>query len=133
MNLSFGYLGEILLGDGPSTPPVNLYQMRSEAANDSWKADDREARSQQRQIEQEQLHDGTYGRYGSDFDPVARDNFYQQRDEYRLVGRIVSPNGFKPTAVIRVPSSNINLHVDLSSAHVLSKRARRTNTKTCRG
>ena len=68
-------------------------------------------------LEQLQIHDGTFGRYGGRFDPVARDVYYQeQRPQYHFLGFGVSAESQKRIAVVRVPSTFIRLYVEVSEA-----------------
>lgn len=105
---------------------ARLYNKVAEAAIESWKAEDRERRSFEWKLEQQAILDGTYGRYGAEFDPVARDVFYQHRPDYYLVALGVNPFTFKRVALIRIPSTSIHLFVDVASAvQEVSKNARR--------
>jgi hypothetical protein len=93
---------------------------------DSWKAEDRERRAYEWQLEQQQIIDGTYGVYGSSFDPVARDVFVNSRPEYYLVALGVSPFTYKRVALVRIPSTFMHLFVDVGDAvQEVSKNARR--------
>src|SRR5919106_662807 len=51
---------------------ARLYNKVSEAAIHSWVAEDRDRSSYKWKQEQQTTNDGTYGKYGSTFDPVAR-------------------------------------------------------------
>ena len=96
----------------------------------SWKADDREERSLALKREQQDIQDGTYGRYGgfavmgrdgalrSRFDPVARDTFMAQQPEFYLKATGMDGVHFRPVAVVRVPSTDICLYLDVSAAFV---------------
>ena len=98
----------------------------AEAAIDSWKAEDTERRNYEWKLEQRQIHDGTYGRYGGSFDPVARDVYVNGRPAYYLVGLGVNPFTYKRVALVRIPSTSIHLFVDVGSAiQEVSKNARR--------
>ncbi len=112
----FEHLARAMFEAEPIEIPLTLYQKRSEGAIEAWKAEDREERSMLRKLEQQQIQDGTYGRYGSDFDPVARDVHHQERPEYYLLGFGVSAESKKRIAVIRVPSTYIRLYVQVSEA-----------------
>jgi hypothetical protein len=93
---------------------------------ESWKAEDRERRNYEWKLEQRQLHDGTYGKYGSAFDPVARDVFFSNRPEYYLVAMGVNAFSFDRVALIRIPSTSVHLFVDVGGAvQEVSKNARR--------
>ena len=106
--------------------PARLYNKMAEGAIESWKAEDRERRSYEWKLEQQQILDGTYGKYGSTFDPVARDVYVNDRPEYYLVGMGVSPFNFKRVALIRIPSTHVHLFVEVgSAAQEVSKNARR--------
>jgi hypothetical protein len=106
--------------------PARLYNKVAEAAIESWKAEDRERRSYEWDMEQLQIFDGTYGRYGSTFDPVARDVYVNGRPEYYLVGLGVNPFTYKRVALVRVPSTLVHLFVDVGTVvQEVSKNARR--------
>jgi hypothetical protein len=106
--------------------PQRLYNKVAEAAKDSWKAEDRDRRSFEHYLEQQTLNDGTYGKYGSTFDPVARDAFFATRPEYYLVGMGVSALTHQRVALIRVPSTSVHLFVDCrDTVQELSKNAKR--------
>lgn len=92
------------------------YPVFMETCIEEWKAEDREARSLLLKLEQSTIHDGTYGRYGSSFDPVTRDVYYQERPVYYLMGFGVSAASKRRIAVIRVPSTYVRLHVDVADA-----------------
>ena len=88
-----------------------------EAVIEEWKAEDREERVYLWKLEQLQIHDGTFGRHGGRFDPVARDVYYQeQRPQYHFLGFGVSAESKKRIAVVRVPSTFIRLYVEVSEA-----------------
>jgi hypothetical protein len=95
--------------------PARLYNKVAEAAIDSWKAEDRDRRSYEWHLEQQQIVDGTYGKYGSTFDPVARDVYFQNRPEYYLVALGVNALTHRRVALIRIPSTFVYLFVDCSS------------------
>jgi hypothetical protein len=106
--------------------PARLYNKVAEACIESWKAEDRERRSFEWKLEQQTLHDGTYGKYGSTFDPVARDVFFSTRPEYYLVAMGVNAFSFDRVALIRIPSTSVHLFVDVGGAvQEVSKNARR--------
>jgi hypothetical protein len=105
---------------------ARMYNKVTEAAIDSWKAEDRDRRSYEWRLEQQPLNDGTYGKYGSRFDPVARDVYFQNRPEYYLVGMGVSALTHQRVALIRVPNTSAHLFVDCSdTVQELSKNAKR--------
>jgi hypothetical protein len=91
----------------------------------TWKADDREQRSLDWKREQQAILDGTYGTYGSRFDPVARDQFMAQRPVYYLKGTGIDGMHGRPVAVVRVPSTSIYLYVDVSAAFTKATKNQR--------
>jgi len=95
-----------------------LHEAVTEETIASWKADDREQRALDWKREQQAILDGTYGTYGSQFDPVARDQFMAQRPEYYLKAKGMDGVHFRPIAVVRVPSTSLYLYVDVSAAFV---------------
>jgi hypothetical protein len=105
---------------------ARLYNKVAEAAIHSWIAEDRDRRSYEWHLEQQQLIDGTYGKYGSTFDPVARDVYFQNRPEYYLVALGVNALTHQRVALIRIPSTFVHLFVDCSSiVQEVSKHAKR--------
>ena len=103
-----------------------LYNKIAEAAIHSWIAEDRERRNYEWKLEQRQIQDGTYGRFGGTFDPVARDVYVNGRPAYYLVGLGVNPFTFKRVALVRIPSTSIHLFVDVGEAiQEVSKNAKR--------
>ena len=108
------------------------YPNYMETVIDAWKAEDREARAYLWKLEQLQLHDGTYGRYGSSFDPVARDCYYQTRPDYYFLGFGVSVESKKRIAVIRVPSTYIRLYVEVSQVFEGASISRNKRRKMAR-
>lgn len=112
----FEHLLRAMFDETPLEIPLSYYRKVSEGAIEAWKADDREERSYLWKLEQQQILDGTYGRYGSDFDPVARDVYHQQQPAYYLLGFGIGAESKKRIAVIRVPSTYIRLYVEVADA-----------------
>ena len=107
-------------------PNGEMYNPVLEAIIESWKAEDRERRAYEWKLEQRQIVDGTYGKYGSTFDPVARDVFINSRPEYYLVALGVNPFTYQRVALVRVPSTFMHLFVDVGCVvQEVSKNARR--------
>ncbi len=105
-----------------------LYEATTEEIIEVWKAEDRERENYLWKLEQQQIHDGAYGKFGDRFDPVARDNFMVKRPEFYLVGLGVSAVTFHRVALVRIPSSSVHLFVDvsrLSSVQRINKHKRR--------
>ncbi len=108
--------GFCVFGDEGCLYDDHHYPLFIETVIEDLKAEDREERTLLWKLEQEHLHDGTFGRYGSDFDPVARDVYYQQRPDYYLLGYGESAESKQRIAVIRVPSTYIRLYVNGAEA-----------------
>jgi hypothetical protein len=106
-----------------------MYNPVIEGIIDSWKAEDRERRAYEWKLEQYQILDGTYGRYGTTFDPVARDVYVNSRPAYYLVGMGVNPFTYQRVALVRIPSTFVHLFVDVGavvkSVPGVSKNAKR--------
>ena len=98
----------------------------------SWQADDREQRALDWKREQQAILDGTYGSYGSRFDPVARDAFMAQRPEFYLKARGMDGMHFRPVAVVRVPSTSVYLYVDVSEAFAKPTKPTKSQRKNAR-
>jgi hypothetical protein len=106
-----------------------LHEATVEETIASWKADDREQRALDWKQEQQAILDGTYGKYGSRFDPVSRDQFMAQRPEYYLTATGVDGMHFTPVAVVRVPSTPIHLYVNVSAAFVKTTKSQRRHAR----
>ncbi len=118
--------GFCVFGDAGCQIHEHHYELFIEGIIDSWKAEDRERRSYEWKLEQRQIQDGTYGRFGGRFDPVARDVFVNERPEYYLVGLGVNPFTYQRVALVRIPSTFIHLFVDVGGVlQEVSKNARR--------
>ena len=102
-----------------------LHEATVEETIASWQADDREQRALDWKLEQQAIIDGTYGKYGSRFDPVSRDQFMAQRPEYYLTATGMDGMHFTPVVVVRVPSTSIYLFVNVSAAFVKTTKSQR--------
>ncbi|HZA21238.1 MAG TPA: hypothetical protein VFA32_01285, partial [Dehalococcoidia bacterium] len=117
--------GYCVFGDWGCQIDEHHYELFIEGIIDSWKAEDRERRNYECKLEQQQILDSTYGRYGTTFDPVARDVFVNSRPSYYLVGLGVNPFTYQRVALVRIPSTFIHLFVDVGTAvQDVSKNAR---------
>jgi hypothetical protein len=94
-------------------------ELVQEALIGSWK----QAELELARIARQTTPTGEQGRFGSRFDPVARDVFMAERPDYYLVGHGVSAWTKKRVVAVRIPSTFIFLFVDLSLTK-LSKNAR---------
>lgn len=104
------------------------YEVFIEGIIEEWKAEDRDRRLYEWKLEQRTIHTGEKGRWGRRFDPVTRDVFMANQPEYYLVGLGVDALNFKRVALVRIPSTQIHLFVDVSRAGTfrrLSKNQRR--------
>lgn len=123
------HVNRAMFGETPIALPLTAYKKYSEAAIDSWKDEDREERLFLWKLEQQHINDGTYGQYGSDFDPVTRDVYYQDKQPvYFFLGFGVSAESKKRIAIIRVPSTSMRLHIEVSQVFKgagISKNAKR--------
>jgi hypothetical protein len=119
---------EWAVGDNDDTGSGLAYVAVGEAIA-TWKADDREQRALDWKQEQQAILDGTYGQYGSQFDPVARDQFMAQRPAYYLKATGVEGMHGRPVAVVRVPSTGIYLYLDVSAAFVKPTKSQRRHAR----
>ena len=118
--------GYCVFGDAGCRIDEHHYELFIEGIIDSWKAEDRERRAYEWKLEQQAIVDGTYGQYGSTFDPVAKDVFVNRRPAYYFVGMGVNPFTYKRVALVRVPSTFVHLFVDVGTAvQQVNKNARR--------
>ena len=118
-----------------------LHNVTAEETIASWQADDREERALEWKREQQAIIDGTYGAYGqltktgrdgivrAPFDPVSRDVFMAQRPEYYLTATGVDGMHASPVAVVRVPSTDKRLFVDVSAAFVKTTKGQRRHAR----
>ena len=104
-----------------------LHDATVEETKASWKADDREQRALEWKREQQAILDGTFDYFGGRFDPIAKDVFFAQRPEFYLKAQGVDAMHFRPIAVVRVPSQNIYLYVNVSAAFVKPTKSQRKN------
>ena len=109
--------GFCVFGHPLCTIEAHNYLEYIETCIEDWKAEDRETRSMLLKLEQSTLHDGTYGRYGGRFDPVARDVYHQTRPVYHFMTFGVAAESKQRIAVIRLPSTFMRLYVQVSSAY----------------
>lgn len=121
-----------MFDEEPIAVPLSLYKKMSEGAIQSWKAEDREEKAYLWKLEQKHINDGTFGRYGSDFDPVTRDIYYQERPIYYFLGFGVAAESKKRIAVVRVPSTYIRLYVEVSEAFEGASISRNKKRKMAR-
>ena len=89
------------------------YAVWVEDTVDFWKSEDRDFRSYRNKLEAASLNDGTYGRWGSDFDPVALNEHHRVQPVYYLVREGVDGLTLRRIAQIRIPSTYIHLFVDV--------------------
>jgi hypothetical protein len=94
-------------------------ELVQEALIGSWQDAERELA----RIAGQTMPTGEMGRFGSRFDPVARDVFMAQRPDYYLIGHGISAWTKKRVVVVRIPSTFIYLFINLSATR-LSRNAR---------
>lgn len=92
-----------------------------------WKADDRAEDAALWRRERKLLHAAPLkrGRWGSQFDPVAKDQFFSQRPPFYLEATGISGLTFTRVAKIRIPGTKQRLFVPIPRTKGLSKNARR--------
>jgi hypothetical protein len=107
---------------------ARLYELKAEQAIKAWIADDRERDEAERQAEQKAMHNLGERRYPlrGQFNAIGRDIFYGEQPLFYLEGIGISGLTFKPFAKVRLASSIVNLHIDISdSLKGMSKNAKR--------
>ena len=111
----------------------DLYGVTEEKVIETWKADDREARSFERERVQQPAPTGEVGRFGvfhnpnrrSTYDPIDVDGYVNNRPKYYLMGYGVDGQ-MRRYAKVRIPGTTIILQVDVSqSIQELSQRKRK--------
>jgi hypothetical protein len=110
------------------------YGVVEERVIESWKQDDREARSADRQEGQRLAPTGEVGRFCQfstgkshrrPFDPIQRETYLASRPSYYLLGYSVDGQ-LHPIATVRIPGTNTLLKIDVSeSLQEVSQRKRK--------
>lgn len=121
-----------IVRDGWLSVPVPVYESELASLGDamveeiiaSWIADDRDAAVEERRRAGQTLNDGTFGHYGRQWDPVARDVAAQGRPSYYLVAMGIDGVHFRPVAVVKIPGTGITLHVDVAKAFLTRSQRR---------
>jgi hypothetical protein len=107
---------------------ARLYELKSEQAIKYWIADDKEEREAKWQAEQKAIHslgERSYPLRGQ-FNAISKDIFYGEQPLFYFEGIGISGLTFEPFAKVRLASSFVNLHIDISdSLKGMSKNARR--------
>lgn len=107
--------GFCVYGHKPCLIPEHHYQIYIETLIRDWIADDRAQRQAEWQAERKLLHrqaDRSYPVNGQ-FNAVSKDIFFAHQPDYYLIGLGISGLTFTPFAKLRLPSSYLNLFVDL--------------------
>jgi len=127
VNLFIRSGGFCIYGHKPCSCPEHHYVPFTEGLILDWIADDREERNALRKIEQRAMHSlGEIGKVKGQFDAVSRDIFYANQPLYYIGGLGISGLTFRPFAKVRLSSSFICLHVDITSEiRSISKNKRR--------
>jgi len=107
--------GFCVFGHKPCQIPEHHYEIYIERLIDDWIADDRVQSQAERQAERKLLHSQAERRYpvAGQFNAVSKDIFFAQQPDYYFIGLGMSGLTFKPFAKLRLPSSYLNLFVDL--------------------
>ena len=93
-------------------PLQHLYEFYQEDLIEGWKADDREERAYLRSLsERGTLRLVELGRWGSRFDPVARDRFMESRPAFYIDGYTYDFARRSPVAIVRPAGTGVRLHV----------------------
>jgi hypothetical protein len=93
---------------------TNLYETLSEQAITDWQADDRAEAKALWQKEQRRLHKMPDERgWRRQFDPVAREQFMEQRGVYHVEAVSVNPLTHQRVARVRVSGTNVRLYVNI--------------------
>ena len=117
VNLFLRSGGFCIYGHKPCPYPDHHYVNFTEGLIQDWIADDREERQALWRVEQRAMHRlHERGKLGGQFDAIARDVFYAQQPLYYVEGLGISGLTFRPFARVRLSSSFVALHVDVSHA-----------------
>ena len=118
VNLFLRSGGFCIFGERPcSHPEHHHYEPFIEGLIDDWKAEDRAQQWADWKAERKALHSlSEVGRIRGEFNAIGRDIFFASQPQYYLEGLGVSGLTFRPFAKVRLASSFIALHVDVSDA-----------------
>ncbi len=120
--------GFCVLGHPKCQVPEHHYQLFIEDLIADWITDDRARRQADWQAERKLMHglgERSYPLRG-EFSAIGKDVFFDRQPEYYLEGIGVSGLTFKPFAKVRLASSILRLHVDLTDTMKgVSKNQRR--------
>lgn len=101
-----------------------------------WIQDDREQTAGRWLAEAERIHaadPATSPPYGQRFDPVARNEYLAHQAPYYPEGLGPNPLTHHLTAIVRVPSTDVRLHINVDAARHQGKNARRKAQRYGRG
>ena len=111
--------------DSCEAPFASHYERVAESLVKYWQADAREQGRVERKIER-RIDTGETGRLRGDWNETGRDVFYSEQPQSYIEALGMSGVTFTPFAKVRLPSSMMNLHVDLGDTlKKLSKHKRR--------
>ncbi len=106
-------------------PFASHYQNFADELVRYWQADAREQAKLERQAEK-RIDTGESGRLRGDWNETGRDVFHAEQPQSYIEALGMSGVTWTPFAKVRLPSSSVNLHVDLGdSLRKLSKHKRR--------
>lgn len=128
VNLFHSSKGFCVFGERPcSNPAQHHYIPFTDGLVADWIADDRAEALALWQAEQRALHNlAERGAVRGQFSAISRDVFHDKQPIFYLDGLGISGLTFKPFAKVRIASSYVALHVDISEAlHSASKSQRR--------
>ena len=120
--------GFCVFGKRPcANPEAHHYEPFTDALIRDWIADDREARHYAEALQRRALHRiPERGALRGTFSAISRDIYYDSQPDYFVEGIGVSGLTHRPFAKVRVPSSFVRLHVDITDAmRGMSKNKRR--------
>ena len=111
--------------DSCEAPFANHYKNVENELVRYWQADAREQARMERKRER-RIETGEVGRLRGDWNETGRDVFYSEQPQSYIEALGMSGVTFTPFAKVRLPSSSVNLHVDLGDTlKKLSKHKRR--------
>lgn len=108
--------------------PEHHYEIYIDTLIGDWVGDDRAQRQAEWQAERELMSRRAERRFPiqGQFDGIAKDIFFTAQPDYYLIGLGISGLTFKPFAKVRLPSSYLNLFVNLGETlRSVSKSRRR--------
>lgn len=112
--------------------PEHHYELYIETLIKDWVSQDKSDRAAEWRAEREAMHHTTerLTPVGERFDGIAKDIYYDNQPLYYRVAMGISGLTLTPFAKVKIPSSNMSIHVDLGDTlRSVSKNKRRKSLR----